>query len=804
MLKQINLLFLIGLLCPSISFAQWTKAERDSLNQLSKIDHSLMMEQLGIDTLRPGPSGNPQTPNAANSDESQATTYTTLPKCLRMENGSKVNSAEEWRQKRRPELVEIFDKEIYGRVPDNVPAIHWKVIETKDTMLGGIPIKERKLSGRFDNTALPELEVSIELIIGTPANVQQAVPLMLEFGFNLPAWLRRRFPAPPDPSWKEQLIRQGWAYGVIVPSSFQADNGAGLTQGIIGLTNKGKPRTSEQWGTLRAWAYGASKAIDYFETDSLVDAKRIGIEGLSRYGKAAIVAMAYDERIAIGFIGSSGAGGTKILRRNFGEQVENLASSAEYHWFAGNFIKYAGSLRANDLPIDAHQLVALCAPRPIYISTGNPKVEGHWVDAKGMFLSGVHATPVYELLDKRGLKQTTYPSPLTNLANGEIAFREHEGGHTTHPNWPYFIQYAERYFEPPTPLKDAFNDAFLIGSALNENIVSGIDKAAQNIVLNHFNTITPENVMKAGSINPEPEVYNFKSADDLVAFGQANNLFIVGHTLIWHNQTPAWFFQDKHGNPNTPKAQKERMHQHIELVASRYSGKVDAWDVVNEVIDNDGSYRPTTWVKGVGDGDELVKLAFKYAAQYAPNTELYYNDFNAWRPAKRDGIARMVRMLQKEGIRIDGIGIQGHWGLNFPKNEYIEAAIDTFASLGVKVMITELDIDVLPLTKEGQIIGSVMSHSQFQLEEFEEFLDPYQNGLPIDISQQLTNRYKELFEIFYRKKDKIDRITFWGVHDGVSWKNGYPIPNRTNYPLLFDRDKNPKSAVNAILRVANK
>lgn len=353
----------------------------------------------------------------------------------------------------------------------------------------------------------------------------------------------------------------------------------------------------------------------------------------------------------------------------------------------------------------------------------------------------------------------------------------------------------------PTSLKAAFKDAFLVGSALNEDIVSGIDKPSKNIILKHFNTITPENVMKAGPINPEPGVYNFKPADDLVAFGQANNLFIVGHTLIWHNQTPAWFFQDEQGQPNTKAAQKERLRQHIELIAGRYAGKVQAWDVVNEVIDNDGAYRPTTWVKGVGDGDELVKLAFKYAAQYAPNTELYYNDFNAWRPAKRDGIARMVRMLQKEGLRIDGIGIQGHWGLNFPKNEYIEAAIDTFSALGLKVMITELDIDVLPLTKEGQIIGTGMMHPQFQLEEFKTFLDPYAQGLPAEVEQQLADRYQELFQIFYNKREKIDRITFWGVHDGMSWKNGYPIPNRTNYPLLFDRAKKAKPAVDAILEV---
>ncbi len=354
--------------------------------------------------------------------------------------------------------------------------------------------------------------------------------------------------------------------------------------------------------------------------------------------------------------------------------------------------------------------------------------------------------------------------------------------------------------EGPT-LKEAYKDAFKMGVAVNEAIVSGADKASQDIVRRQFNSITVENVMKAGPINPQPGVFNFGPADAYVAFGKSNHMFIVGHTLVWHNQTPDWFFKDENGNTNSHAAQVERLRKHIETVAGRYAGRVHGWDVVNEVIAEDGSYRPTTWVKGIGDGDELVKLSFKFAAQYAPNTELYYNDFNAWRPAKRDGIVRMVKLLQKEGIRIDGIGIQGHWGLNYPKTGYIEAAIDAYAALGVKVMITELDVDVLPLTKEGQIIGTGMSHEQFQLEEFKTFLDPYRNGLPDDVQRQLTARYAELFQIFYNKRDKIDRVTLWGVHDGMSWKNGYPIPNRTNYPLLFDRERKPKPALDAVLRI---
>jgi endo-1,4-beta-xylanase len=353
-----------------------------------------------------------------------------------------------------------------------------------------------------------------------------------------------------------------------------------------------------------------------------------------------------------------------------------------------------------------------------------------------------------------------------------------------------------------TSLRDAFKDEFLMGCAVNEAIVSGADRASRDIVVRQFNTITPENVMKAEVINPRPGVYNFGPADAFVAFGKSNGMFIVGHTLVWHNQTPAWFFQDTNGVPVAREALVERMRSYIETVAGRYAGQVQAWDVVNEVIDNDGSYRPTTWVKGIGDGDELVRLAFKFAGECAPNTELYYNDFNAWRPAKRDGIVRMVKMLQAAGIRIDGIGMQGHWGLNYPKSEYIEAAIDAYAALGVKVMITELDVDVLPLTKEGQIIGTGMSHEQFQLEEFKTFLDPYRNGLPDAVQDQLTARYAELFRIFKSKQDKIARVTVWGLHDGMSWKNDYPIPRRMNYPLLYDRNRQPKPALDAVLRVA--
>jgi hypothetical protein len=254
------------------------------------------------------------------------------------------------------------------------------------------------------------------------------------------------------PSWQQQVLAKGWGYATLIPTSVQADNGAGLTEGIIGLVNKGQPRSLEDWGALRAWVWGASRALDYFETDNSVDAKHVAIEGLSRYGKAALITMAYDQRFAIAFVGSSGAGGAKILRRNFGEQIENIASTSEYHWMVGNFLKYAGPLTVDDLPVDAHELISLCAPRPVFISSGSQQVEGGWVDAKGMFLAAVAAGPVYTLLGKKDLATNDFPPMENALTDGDIAFRQHAAGHTTGPNWPTFLQFASRYFpQQPAP-----------------------------------------------------------------------------------------------------------------------------------------------------------------------------------------------------------------------------------------------------------------------------------------------------------------------------------------------------------------
>jgi len=432
--------------------AVWPASAEDPkppVKMTAQEDHKRMMELLGIKEIRRGADGNPKSERAANTDESKATPYPDLPDPLLLKNGKKVTTAEVWVKQRRPEIVEDFDREVYGRVPKETPKVKWEVTSTEKQMVGEVPVVTKKLVGKVDNSSYTHITVNIQLTLTVPAEAKGPVPVIMEFGFGFGG----KGPPPKAgaaPSWQQQVLAKGWGYAIIVPNSIQADNGAGLTQGIIGLCNKGQPRKVDDWGALRAWAWGASRALDYFETDKDVDAKRVGIEGLSRYGKAALVTMAYDERFAIGLIGSSGAGGAKIHRRDFGEKVENVASSGEYHWMAGNYIKYAGPLTAKDLPVDSHQLVAMCAPRPVFISVGAHTLDGNgWIDAKGNFLAGVHAAPVYELLGKKGLGTTEFPKQETALVDGEIAFRQHAGGHTVGPNWPTFLQWADRYFKEP-------------------------------------------------------------------------------------------------------------------------------------------------------------------------------------------------------------------------------------------------------------------------------------------------------------------------------------------------------------------
>ena len=427
-----------------VCHAQFSQQQRDSINKLNNQDHQQMLQQLGITTLRPGANGNdPRSPNAANYDESKANPFPNLPDPLLFKNGNKVTTAQNWWE-RRKEIAADFDREIVGRVPANTPKVHWEIINSTDTSFEGINAVQQKLVGHVDNTIYPSVNVAIQLTVVLPKETSKKVPVVMELTWGLfrKAGDTSKIVAP---EWQVACLKKGWGFALLVPTSIQADNGAGLTQGIIGLMNKGGWRKPDDWGALRAWAWGASRVMDYFETLNTIDTKKVAIEGHSRYGKAALITLAYDQRFAIGFISSSGEGGAKLHRRNAGEIVENLAGSGEYHWMAGNFIKYGGPLNWGDLPVDAHELIAMCAPRPVFISSGYQGDE--WTDTKGMFMAAVAASPVYQLLGKKGLGTAEFPNLETGLMDGEVSFRQHSGGHTPAPNWPYFIEYAARYFE---------------------------------------------------------------------------------------------------------------------------------------------------------------------------------------------------------------------------------------------------------------------------------------------------------------------------------------------------------------------
>ena len=470
-------------------------------------DHQRMMEQLGITKIRPGKSGNESSPNAANYDQTKANPFPQLPELLESNDGKKITTAKMWWEKRRPEIAEDFEREVYGRIPENVPEVKWELEYSERELIGWTPVSVKKLIGKVDNSSYTQIAVNISMVVVTPENANGPVPLLMMYGQALP-------PAPTQPNredfeklntaFKEilsqdseikaifdkypaynplvrpegvsssgyylpvsgdtprthELIQAGWGYAMIDPSSIQPDNGEGLTcSGIIGLVNKGKPRKPDDWGALRAWSWGAARGLDYLQTDSAVDAKHIGIEGVSRYGKAALVTMAFEERFAFGLIGSSGKGGTTLHRRNFGEAVENL-SGGFYYWMAGNYIKYSaeegelGHMDASDLPVDSHQLIAMCAPRPLFISYGIPEAgDAHWLDQHGSYMAAIAAGPAYKLLGVKDLGVSNdyltekMPPVKEGLLDGQLAWRQHDGGHTDAPNIKHFIEWANKQIE---------------------------------------------------------------------------------------------------------------------------------------------------------------------------------------------------------------------------------------------------------------------------------------------------------------------------------------------------------------------
>ncbi len=441
-------------------------AARAELARRTGEDYADMQRQLGITAMRPGPSGNPSAANAANIDEATANPYADIPDVLVRRNGARVTTKAAWIA-RRSELLDDFSREIYGRVPRDVPRVTWREVRRVSMTVAGRAVLGRELVGHVDNARAPAITVDISLMLVTPATAAGPVPLVIMFRGGglpgdppplLPAGFTRPAPQPgDDPPGTDQLIAAGWGYAFLNPSSVQADNGAGLQRGVIGLVNRGARRRPEDWGALRAWAWGASRALDHLATDPTIDASRVAIEGVSRYGKAALVTMAFDTRFAMGLIASSGAGGAKLYRRTFGEVVENLAGSGEYHWFAGRFLAYAAAAPASiaktpvDLPVDSHALIALCAPRRIFVSHGVPeKGDALWIDQRGAWMATLAAQSVWRLLGARDLGVTgpwrTTPMPPVNasLLDGDLAWRQHDGGHTDQPNWKHFIAWASK------------------------------------------------------------------------------------------------------------------------------------------------------------------------------------------------------------------------------------------------------------------------------------------------------------------------------------------------------------------------
>jgi hypothetical protein len=491
--------FSLAISVSSCAFAQTSAADQD---------HQNMMDQLGIKAQRPGWSGDEKAPNHANYDESKANPYPNLPDPLTLNDGQKVTTAATWWDKRRPEIVEAYSNYVYGFVPKDVPKVTWTVTATDDEMIGFRHVIAKDLIGHVDNSSYPGISVDLHMTVVTPAGAKGPVPVLMMFtraGFPNPheptaeefaqinkAWkgeLEQQDPSLKEvfkkyPAWEPvkatpfqfpqmnadgglpntwQLINDGWGFVLFDPASLQADDGGGLTKGIIGLVNKGQPRRPDDWGALRAWAWGAGRGLDYLETDPAVDAKHVGIEGVSRYGKAALVTMAFDQRFAMVLVGSSGKGGATPLRRNYGEGVENLATG-EYYWLDGNFMKYDaseatfGNMNPGQLPVDSNELIALCAPRLTFISYGVPeKGDAHWLDHQGSWMATVDANQVWELLGAKGLSggtdftldpnyHTTKMPPVNDgLLDGLLAWRQHDGGHTDAPNMTFFISWADKF-----------------------------------------------------------------------------------------------------------------------------------------------------------------------------------------------------------------------------------------------------------------------------------------------------------------------------------------------------------------------
>lgn len=350
------------------------------------------------------------------------------------------------------------------------------------------------------------------------------------------------------------------------------------------------------------------------------------------------------------------------------------------------------------------------------------------------------------------------------------------------------------FAQKQSTLKDAYIDKFYIGTAMNALQITGRDIAAVNVIKENFNAIVAENCMKSGPLQPREGEFDFELADQFVKFGVENDMSITGHCLIWHSQAPRWFFTDDDGSDVSAEMLMERMKSHIHTVVGRYKGKVHGWDVVNEAIEDDGRYRNSKFYQILGE--DFIKYAFQFAHEADPDAELYYNDYSMTNPKKRAGVVEMVKSLQNQGVKIDGIGMQTHVDLHYPKLSDFEASMEAFAALGVNVLITEMDVSVLP-TPNFNLSADITNNIEYQ-----EKYNPYIDGLPDSVRVEFDKRYIDFFKLFLKHKDYISRVTLWGVNDGNTWKNNFPVKGRTDYPLLFDRNYRAKSVVPILIDMA--
>ena len=443
-MKRTAILFVaLSLLTVSAALAQNPqRPNRDSLNRVTMDDYENMKAQIGVKETKPRRDGQAEDPALRpNYDELKANPFPFYPDPFTTFDGRKVKNAKMWYKVRKPEIREVFEREVYGRIPDNVPAVDWQVAREYDAEFAGMDIVIRELRGVVDNSSWPDISVEIQAQVMWRKDCGNNLPVVLDFSYML----GMPFSWGGGVTWQQQVLERGWAAAQILPNTVQPDGGYGLRQGIIGLCNKGQYRKPDDWGVLRAWGWGVSKLIDYFETDRRFDATKVAVEGVSRYGKAALVTMAFDERVATAMVCSSGRGGAGAWRRDCGENLNNTTAWDSYHWVAGNMIKYADVNRSwDDLPVDQHELIGICAPRPIFISIGSVSEPEQWVDMNGSFISAAKASQIYEFLGLKGIGTDLFPG-VNYLLDGDIAFRQHTGGHEAGPNWPYFLDFFAKY-----------------------------------------------------------------------------------------------------------------------------------------------------------------------------------------------------------------------------------------------------------------------------------------------------------------------------------------------------------------------